>query len=478
MRVFSFYQKAMELVPLEVELELFQGLPELKILGLPDRAMKESQERIKSALRSQGFVWPKKRRVLVQLKPAYVPKKSFGLDLAIAANYLWQTGQLEKPPTATENIYLYGQLGLKGEVTAPEDLESLSPQAGRGPVYSGVPSRDLPFEVMALKNLRDLSRPQLYRSKNLLANFTRPEVPEIFFNAKASDLLKLVATGEHSILLAGPAGSGKTTLAECLHSILRDPSEKRAWEIQRMNQWMGQSALWRPFVNPHHSIPPLSMIGGGVPPFPGEISRAHGGMLLLDEFLEFHKEVKEALREPLEKGEIVVRRRGRAQKFPADFLCIATTNLCPCGDFVPGKPVDCRFSLTRCRSYLERLSGPLLDRFDLLAFSQDWQKGALTSLKDISQDVSDAQAFAKNSRGQVGPNSRLTMDVLASQIDSFSRENLIPQSSGSRRRQQSLLRVARTWADLDRSHEIQAPHLERAAQWCLHPFEQIKRVFA
>ena len=218
--------------------------------------------------------------------------------------------------------------------------------------------------------------------------FERPSIDkETYFTKEQARLIEVVATGEHSLCVAGPAGSGKTTLTRCIHSVLSDPTPSQYRQSRKMARFMGQQENWRPFVAPHHSIPVMSMVGGGSPPVPGEISRAHGGVLLLDELLEFHSYVRESLREPIESQKITVARRGVICQFPADFLLLATTNLCPCGDYVPKKPTRCRFSLARCRSYLDKISGPFLDRFSILSFSHRWRGDFKVSSKEIRENI-------------------------------------------------------------------------------------------
>jgi len=245
-----------------------------------------------------------------------------------------------------------------------------------------------------------------------------------------------------------------------------------------MHELMGSGKLhWRPYVAPHHTITALAMVGGGDPIFPGEISRAHGGVLMLDEFLEFKSAAKEALREPFEKGAITIHRKGKKESFPADFYLVGTTNLCPCGDLVPGKVSSCRFSLTRCRSYVEKLSGPVLDRFQMLTYSHKWGGEAKVSMEQIYDDIRKAQNFARI-RGQGAVNAKLAQSQIEKEMDPMILTNFLPEFGSSRRRKASLLKVARSVADLDESLEIRPKHLEAAAEYTLYPFERMKRIFS
>jgi magnesium chelatase family protein len=206
---------------------------------------------------------------------------------------------------------------------------------------------------------------------------------------------------------------------------------------------------------------------------------------VLDEYLEFDARVKESLREPIERHEITVSRAGGRITFPADFLLVATTNLCPCGDFVPGFVPTCDFSATHCKSYYRRMSGPMLDRFEVIAFSNDWRVGRKKNKKEMTgvdweslqARVQAAQNFALESRGQTRVNGRLSALEIEKYIPPFVRQHLMPELPSSHRRRLAFLRVARTFADLDASTEIQGIHLERAKTLTLTPFQTMKEAW-
>ena len=260
-----------------------------------------------------------------------------------------------------------------------------------------------------MRILKELFSAKEYPAKNWKEQLQAPEIPDISFSKPASDILKICSAGEHPLLLCGSAGSGKSTLAEHIYYLLSEPRQ-RAFE--QSEQILNLSQKWRAFITPHHTTSPLSMIGGGSPLFLGEISKAHGGLLLLDEYLEFHPKVQEALREPLEKGEIRLVRRGQCMVFPSQFLLVATSNLCPCGDYEPNKAIQCAYSLRRCQSHLDRLSGPMMDRFDLLVFSKDWKGDKTAALKSLKPEVEKAQEFRLKNRKQEYPNSHLELKEL------------------------------------------------------------------
>lgn len=450
------------------------GLPRFHIMGLPDMAIKESQARIKSALRYQGFELPRHQQVLVNLKPLHLKKSSRGLDLAVACAYLWESRQVPLPPTPLDQLCIYGELSLEGRIQVPEDLEDMDEWDQS--ILSGIPPSPPRWHWLGAHELKELSSPQEFMVKKEPSPicYRRPPLEETYFTESQALLMKVVGYGEHSLWVAGPAGSGKTTLARNIHSVLSDPDSRHYRESRKMARSMGLQEEWRPFVAPHHSIPLMSMLGGGSPPVPGEISRAHGGILLLDELLEFHSYVRESLREPIESQSITVARRGAICHFPADFLLIATTNLCPCGDYIPQKPTHCHHTLTRCRSYLDKMSGPLLDRFAIISFSHRWRGDFKISLKEIREDIIKASEFSERTRRQSVKNSKLGLKELEGFVDEFVRENLLPHFSGSHRRKLAVFQVARSLADLAEQEGIDSKILNQALELCLTPFHELK----
>lgn len=474
MTIFSFAQDGSKKIPVEVELSLIPGLPQVQFTGLPDMAIKESVMRIKSAIRAQGFEWPKTRQMIINLKPAYLKKSSQGLELAIACALLWKTEQLKPPPEMSSPFYVYGELSLDGRVTVPADWESL-PSQKEGILTGRIKEDNYLCDLFQISSLIELANPVFTPVKPLGEILQKPLLPDnIFFSEKAAHILAITAAGGHSLLLAGEAGSGKSTLSEHLPHLMPPPSLSEFQVSRRIWAQMGKKLKWRPFVSPHHSVTALSMIGGGFPLFFGEITKAHGGVLFMDEYLEFPPKVQEALREPIEKGEISIARRGQSEKFPARFLLVAATNLCPCGDLVPGRASTCAYSLKRCFSHLDRLNGPMLDRFDILAFSTQWKAGRLTvPLKEIYKKVMKAYEFCQK-RKQKDTNARLSLQELESSLSSFLKDTQFSSHISSKRRKKSILKVARTIADLNVDTEIKAHYIEQAKELSFTPFMQIK----
>ena len=468
MKFFSYVKDGFHFTPVEVQVSFLPGLPEVKFTGLVDMAIKESAIRLKSAFKQNNFQWPSKKQIIVNLSPSYIKKSSPGMDLAIACAILEKTAQVSFSHYNSSELYFYGELDLTGNIHTPKDWRFL-PSQGKTLTIGSLCETNYKQDVYLANTLRDLPQPQKSVAFNWKERLKPPAIQEISFSKSAAEVLKICATGEHHTLLCGSAGSGKSTLAEHVYSLLAPPTQKT---FEQMEQILNLSQEWRSFINPHHTTSPLSMIGGGSPLFLGEVSKAHGGLLLLDEYLEFHPRVQEALREPLEKGEIRLVRRGQCMVFPSQFLLVATSNLCPCGDYEPYKPVSCSYSLRRCQSYLDRLSGPMMDRFDLLSFSKDWKGDKTVSLKSLKKEVELAQLFRLEDRGQEKVNAHLDLNELETMMDDKIK-NLLPEDS-SHRRKRALIRVARTLSDLKQEKKISSSSLEQAIQLTVKNFFFLK----
>lgn len=470
MKIQSLVRDQESLVPVEVEISLLPGLPQIQFLGLPDQIIRESVHRIRSAIKWQGFELPRAHQVLVNVRPNHLKKSSRGLELAVATGLLWKTEQVPLPENPS--LVVYGELGLEGDVQEPEDLALGYNENQDVLTGAGGPST-APYSRFLVRELKELSRPEIVE-KNLYLNVQRPEETlSMAFPKSQARLLEIIALGEHSALMAGPSGSGKTTLAKASEGFLRAPNLD---EIRNIRSSLQNSLLsWRPLVKPHHSSTPLALIGGGVPPRRGEMARAHLGILLLDELLEFHPQVQEALREPMEEGKIRLSRSQHAVEYPAQALVLATTNLCPCGDWVPKTSIRCSRTLQKCRSYLNRLSGPVADRFQILFFTSKKRESEVVLGHEILKRVEAAREFQRlQGRNSLVPNSRLGRDELVAKMDAFTLKYLMPMESASRRRELATLRVARSIADLDRSESVEKQHLNEALELCWKSFERLK----
>lgn len=473
-KVKSFIQDKNALVPVEVELALWPGLPGIQFVGLPDQHLKESAIRIKSAIKSCGFQFPIAQQILVNLRPSHLRKTSRGLELAVAAAYLWETEQLKRPVQNSE-FYIYGELSLAGEVIEPEDLTK-SFQPAKTVVLTG--QRPQGFEAarfrrQIIKSLEDLEVPQEIAATEKGDEPIRPlQLLKRRFSKTQARLLEILAVGEHSALIAGPAGSGKSTIAQVLPALLKEPEAAQFVELKKIHSAWGEDIQWRPVIKPHHSTPTMAMIGGGSVPFAGEISRAHGGILILDEMLEFSSQVQEALREPFEEGKMRVFRNGKLQEYPAQAQIVSTTNLCPCGSWTPLRAQDkpCGFSQRRCRAFAPRLSGPLVDRFEILQFTDRIGEMEISG-QELLKKIQNVQKFSQD-RGRF-PNSRLPSDQLLENFDLYSKAKL--NSEISQRRKLAVLKVARTLADLDFQDPIHSQHWDEAHERCQKNFERLKR---
>lgn len=466
MRVKSYVEVDSNLIPVEVEIKTWPGLPGLQIVGRPDENLKESVHRIKSALKASGFELPRSQQILINLSPAHIRKSSQGLELAIAIAYILSTQEV----ALTDSPFVYGELCLNGEIQTPKDILRL-PLQPEELLITGPCTQKLPWKSRRLHRLEDIFTGPETPAQELERCWQRPkEGLEGLYSESEEALIKILAVGEHSCLLAGAAGSGKSTLAHSLLSFLQEPSP----ELQDQWRRRGVSPTFRPQIRPHHTTPIMSMLGGGSHFFMGEIAQAHGGVLILDEFLEFHPQVLEALREPLEDQKIRTARRGQSVIHEARSLVVATTNLCPCGRYVPGFPSSgCSQSLNQCRSVRRKLSGPLLDRFQVLHFFPASASERTIPGWKIFESIQKAWEFrATQSRFQPS-----AFENLGKITESLHRHTLAvwPQSLQSGRRKAALLRVARSLADLQESCEILPEHLETASRWTWINFQMLAR---
>lgn len=480
MRIRSYYTEDRELKPVDVELVLWPGLPTIQFVGGADQALKESAARIKSALKTAGFQFPVAQQILVNLKPTHVRKSSRGIELAVALAYLWASGQLAAPDGAGV-VTVYGELGLRGQVEEPPDLARA--RVGEGEtvltgarVHAAAEPPDFP--VRRIANLSELHGDG-FRDGGGAEEVTPLRRPEWRGSEWVSEtearLLELIGAGGHHILLAGPSGSGKSSFARAIQTVLPELSAEEESELRRARLDYPDAGEWRPVIEPHPSTPRIAMIGGGNPPRPGEVVRAHRGLLILDELLEFDHEVLEGLRGPFEAGELRVGRVSGVRTFAVDCVIAATTNLCPCGDLVPGvlPNLRCRYSAKRCRSYGERLSGPLLDRFQILHYPPQRPEPREVRLADVRAKVAEVQAWQRARGRGLLPNRRQTGAELWRRVAPAVRDIGFTAQSLSERRRLAALRVARSLADLELRDEITLRDFDEAMPWAVDNFTRL-----
>ena len=486
----------------EVQCDVSRGLPGFKLVGLPEKEVQESRDRIKSAIANSGYEFPTKS-ITANLAPADVKKEGVGLDLPIASTILRATGQLSEG--SLKNKLLIGELSLDGKLRSVSgvlpvvlaarenpDIDEILVPHGNAKEAAIVDS----LKVYPVSSLREaiefldesgsespaeygFDREEYFKSGSSFSI----DFSDVKGQEGAKRALEIAAAGGHNVLMSGPPGSGKSMLAKRLPTILPPLTFEEAIEVTKIYSILGELSSSHPLVTrrkvraPHHTVSYAGMVGGGHGnPTPGEISLAHNGVLFLDELPEFNRRVLETLRQPLEDQEITISRAANSYSFPANFSLIGAMNPCPCG-YLGDNLKQCKCRPHEIRRYRKKISGPFMDRIDIFVDVQRLGKEEMTersqgrNSSEIREEVETARSVQTERFGRQGFTNSL---MSAEKVEEYCKldqpaesliERAIDHYGFSARAYHKVLKISRTIADLDESDRINPEHVSEAVQY-------------
>ena len=484
---------------INVQVDVSNGMPSWEMVGLPDISIKESKQRVKAAIKNLGYKLPS-RKIIINFAPANIKKEGPSFDLPIALGLLCDISVLQN--NLFDDYVIIGELSLDGTLNKINGILPMCIEALNLGVKKAIIPFDNKYEASVVKGM------EIYPAKHLSDvinhfNGSKPiekllnDINYLFSNRTFSSLnfssvkgqekikraLEIAAAGGHNCLLIGSPGSGKTMMARRIPSILPDLTFEESLELTKIHSIAGTLPstipliTTRPFRNPHHTISKSALVGGGRIPMPGEISLAHYGVLFLDEIPEFKREILELLREPLEDGKVTINRVQSSFTYPSKFMLIASMNPCPCG-YYGSTEKECSCTLDQVTKYMNRISGPLLDRIDIhievhpIKFDELSSKKEPESSEKIKTRVNNARKI-QNERyknDNIHSNSELTTELLKKycQLDDDSTmllKNAFEKLGFSARAHDKVIKLARTIADLESSENIKANHIAEAIQY-------------
>jgi magnesium chelatase family protein len=485
---------------IDVEVDISRGLHNFSIVGLPDKGVEESKDRVSAAIKNSGFTSPKQKnhKVVVSLAPADIKKEGPIFDLAIALSYLLASEEIKFNPK--DKIFL-GELSLDGKLRPIKGVLPLVVQAKK----SGFKEIFLPkenakeagiiegikiFPSETLKEIIDhLVKPEKQiqaqpKTEIILNKKTEIDFCDIKGQSATKRALEIAAAGGHNLAMWGPAGTGKTLLAKSFSSILPPLSFEEMLEVTSIHSVSGNLSediiTNPPFRNPHHTSSYVSIVGGGAIPKPGEATLAHRGVLFLDEFPEFDRKVIDTLREPLEEKIIRISRAKGSAKIPANFILIAALNPCPCGNW-GSKTKVCKCQASAVERYKRKISGPIIDRIDLWSEVSTVDHSSLGENKKsgeesavIKKRVENAREMQRKRFEKISPEIKTNSEISAKNINSLIElkpevKKILDQASTlmdlSARSYHKLIKIARTIADLDQKEMVEKQHMEEALQY-------------